>query len=33
MSPFYIGFMLGAAIAPCLLLVALGVWWLIVRGD
>jgi hypothetical protein len=33
MNPYWIGVATGAAIMPCLLVVALGVWWLIVRGE
>lgn len=33
MTPFYIGLMVGATVVPCLFLVGLGVWILIVRGE
>jgi hypothetical protein len=33
MSPFYAGFLLGATLVPCLLIVAVGVWVLMVKGG
>jgi len=33
MTAYWIGFATGLAIMPSLLLVALGVWWLIVKGE
>jgi hypothetical protein len=33
MSPFYVGLLLGLTITPCLFLLAVLVWVLIVRGE
>jgi hypothetical protein len=32
MTPFYIGLMVGLTVVPCLFLVGLGVWVVLMRG-